>query len=73
VRSHVVSVVDDAGLVTFITRNLPFVAQVALMGLEMTGLASARSGGGPRVAMISNKMREAIQRAARAGRTLRDS
>jgi hypothetical protein len=28
-----------AGLAAFIARNLPFVAQVALMGLEMTGLA----------------------------------
>jgi His-Xaa-Ser system radical SAM maturase HxsC len=27
------------GLATFIVRNLPFVVQVALMGLEMTGLA----------------------------------
>ena len=31
------------GLATFITRNLPFVAQVALMGLEMTGLARPNS------------------------------
>jgi His-Xaa-Ser system radical SAM maturase HxsC len=28
-----------AGVAAFIVRNLPFVAQVALMGLEMTGLA----------------------------------
>ena len=32
-----------AGLATFIVRNLPFVAQVALMGLEMTGLARPNS------------------------------
>ena len=32
-----------AGLATFIARNLPFVAQVALMGLEMTGLARPNS------------------------------
>ncbi|MDQ2874427.1 MAG: His-Xaa-Ser system radical SAM maturase HxsC [Actinomycetota bacterium] len=32
-----------ADLATFITRNLPFVAQVALMGLEMTGLARPNS------------------------------
>lgn len=31
------------GLATFIARNLPFVAQVALMGLEMTGLARPNS------------------------------
>src|ERR1700722_3959438 len=31
------------GLATFIRRNLPFVAQVALMGLEMTGLARPNS------------------------------
>jgi His-Xaa-Ser system radical SAM maturase HxsC len=30
-------------LAAFITRNLPFVAQVALMGLEMTGLARPNS------------------------------
>jgi His-Xaa-Ser system radical SAM maturase HxsC len=30
-------------LATFIARNLPFVAQVALMGLEMTGLARPNS------------------------------
>jgi His-Xaa-Ser system radical SAM maturase HxsC len=32
-----------SGLATFIARNLPFVAQVALMGLEMTGLARPNS------------------------------
>ncbi|MGH3283043.1 MAG: His-Xaa-Ser system radical SAM maturase HxsC, partial [Trebonia sp.] len=37
VQRHTVPVLAD--LATFITRNLPFVAQVALMGLEMTGLA----------------------------------
>jgi His-Xaa-Ser system radical SAM maturase HxsC len=31
------------GLATFIARNLPFVSQVALMGLEMTGLARPNS------------------------------
>ena len=31
------------GLAAFIARNLPFVAQVALMGLEMTGLARPNS------------------------------
>jgi His-Xaa-Ser system radical SAM maturase HxsC len=31
------------GLAAFIVRNLPFVAQVALMGLEMTGLARPNS------------------------------
>jgi His-Xaa-Ser system radical SAM maturase HxsC len=37
VQRHTVPVLAD--LATFIVRNLPFVAQVALMGLEMTGLA----------------------------------
>ena len=37
VQRHTVPVL--AGLAAFIARNLPFVAQVALMGLEMTGLA----------------------------------
>jgi len=37
VQRHTVPVL--AGLAAFIVRNLPFVAQVALMGLEMTGLA----------------------------------
>ncbi|MGH3164945.1 MAG: hypothetical protein ACRDN0_03500, partial [Trebonia sp.] len=32
-----------AGLAAFIARNLPFVTQVALMGLEMTGLARPNS------------------------------
>lgn len=31
------------GIATFIARNLPFVGQVALMGLEMTGLARPNS------------------------------
>jgi His-Xaa-Ser system radical SAM maturase HxsC len=31
------------GIATFIARNLPFVSQVALMGLEMTGLARPNS------------------------------
>jgi His-Xaa-Ser system radical SAM maturase HxsC len=37
VQRHTIPVL--AGLAAFIVRNLPFVAQVALMGLEMTGLA----------------------------------
>jgi His-Xaa-Ser system radical SAM maturase HxsC len=37
VQRHTVPVLAD--LAAFIARNLPFVAQVALMGLEMTGLA----------------------------------
>lgn len=41
VQRHTVPVL--AGLAAFIVRNLPFVAQVALMGLEMTGLARPNS------------------------------
>lgn len=41
VQRHTVPVL--AGLATYIARNLPFVAQVALMGLEMTGLARPNS------------------------------
>ena len=41
VQRHTVPVLAD--LATFIARNLPFVAQVALMGLEMTGLARPNS------------------------------
>jgi hypothetical protein len=41
VQRHTIPVL--AGLATFIARNLPFVAQVALMGLEMTGLARPNS------------------------------
>ena len=41
VQRHTVPVL--AGIATFIARNLPFVAQVALMGLEMTGLARPNS------------------------------
>ena len=41
VQRHTVPVL--ASLATFIVRNLPFVAQVALMGLEMTGLARPNS------------------------------
>jgi len=41
VQRHTVPIL--AGLATFITRNLPFVAQVAPMGLEMTGLARPNS------------------------------
>jgi His-Xaa-Ser system radical SAM maturase HxsC len=37
IQRHTVPVLSD--LAVFITRNLPFVEQVALMGLEMTGLA----------------------------------
>ena len=41
VQRHTVPVLP--GLAAFIARNLPFVAQVALMGLEMTGLARPNS------------------------------
>jgi His-Xaa-Ser system radical SAM maturase HxsC len=41
IQRHTVPVL--AGLAAFIARNLPFVAQVALMGLEMTGLARPNS------------------------------
>jgi His-Xaa-Ser system radical SAM maturase HxsC len=41
IQRHTIPVL--ASLATFITRNLPFVAQVALMGLEMTGLARPNS------------------------------
>jgi His-Xaa-Ser system radical SAM maturase HxsC len=41
VQRHTVPVLAD--LAAFIVRNLPFVAQVALMGLEMTGLARPNS------------------------------
>ena len=41
VQRHTVPVLP--GLAAFIVRNLPFVAQVALMGLEMTGLARPNS------------------------------
>ena len=37
VQLHTVPILQD--LATFIARNLPFIDQVALMGLEMTGLA----------------------------------
>jgi His-Xaa-Ser system radical SAM maturase HxsC len=41
VQRHTVPVLAD--LAMFIARNVPFVAQVALMGLEMTGLARPNS------------------------------
>ena len=41
IQKHTIPVL--AGLAAFIARNLPFVAQVALMGLEMTGLARPNS------------------------------
>jgi His-Xaa-Ser system radical SAM maturase HxsC len=41
VQRHTVPILAD--LATFITRNLPFIDQVALMGLEMTGLARPNS------------------------------
>jgi His-Xaa-Ser system radical SAM maturase HxsC len=41
VQRHTVPVLSD--LAAFIVRNLPFIAQVALMGLEMTGLARPNS------------------------------
>ena len=37
IQRHTVPILHD--LAVFITRNLPFIEQVALMGLEMTGLA----------------------------------
>ncbi len=41
IQRHTVPIL--VGLATYIARNLPFVAQVALMGLEMTGLARPNS------------------------------
>jgi His-Xaa-Ser system radical SAM maturase HxsC len=41
IQRHTVPVLAE--LATYIARNLPFVAQVALMGLEMTGLARPNS------------------------------
>jgi His-Xaa-Ser system radical SAM maturase HxsC len=41
IQRHTVPVL--IGLATYIARNLPFVTQVALMGLEMTGLARPNS------------------------------
>ena len=41
IQKHTVPVLHD--LAVFIARNLPFVDQVALMGLEMTGLARPNS------------------------------
>jgi hypothetical protein len=41
IQRHTVPVLPD--LAAFIVRNLPFIAQVALMGLEMTGLARPSS------------------------------
>lgn len=41
IQRHTVPVLRE--LAVFITRNLPFVEQVALMGLEMTGLARPNS------------------------------
>jgi hypothetical protein len=41
IQRHTIPVL--AGLAAFITRNLPFISQVALMGLEMTGLARPNS------------------------------
>ena len=41
VQRHTVPVLPE--LAVFITRNLPFVDQVALLGLEMTGLARPNS------------------------------
>lgn len=41
IQRHTVPVLRD--LAVFISRNLPFVEQVALMGLEMTGLARPNS------------------------------
>jgi len=60
------------GLAAFIARNLPFVAQVALMGLEMTGLARPNS---PLVwadpADYQRELAEAVDILAAAGITTR--
>lgn len=65
-QKHTVPVLHELAL--FITRNLPFVEQVALMGLEMTGLAR------PNASLVwvdpydyRNELREAYQLLAQAG------
>ena len=70
VQRHTVPVLT--GLAAFIVRNLPFVAQVALMGLEMTGLARPNS---PLVwadpADYQRELAEAVDILAAAGITTR--
>ena len=70
VQRHTVPVLS--GLAVFIARNLPFVAQVALMGLEMTGLARPNS---PLVwadpASYQNELAAAVDTLATAGITTR--
>jgi len=70
IQRHTIPVL--AGLATFITRNLPFVAQVALMGLEMTGLArpnSAQVWADP--ADYQSELTEAVRILTTAGITTR--
>ena len=70
VQRHTVPVLP--GLAAFVVRNLPFVAQVALMGLEMTGLARPNS---PLVwadpADYQRELGEAVSILATAGITTR--
>jgi His-Xaa-Ser system radical SAM maturase HxsC len=70
VQRHTVPVLT--ALATYIVRNLPFVAQVALMGLEMTGLARPNS---PLVwidpADYQRELAEAVDILATAGITTR--
>lgn len=70
IQRHTVPVL--ARLAAFIARNLPFVAQVALMGLEMTGLARPNS---PLVwaepADYQRELAEAVAILATAGITTR--
>jgi His-Xaa-Ser system radical SAM maturase HxsC len=70
IQRHTIPVL--AGLATFITRNLPFISQVALMGLEMTGLArpnSAEVWAEP--ADYQSELAEAVRILATAGITTR--
>jgi His-Xaa-Ser system radical SAM maturase HxsC len=70
IQRHTVPVLP--GLATFIVRNLPFVAQVALMGLEMTGLARPNSAlvwADP--ADYQHELAEAVDILATAGITTR--
>ena len=70
VQRHTVPILN--GLAVFIARNLPFVAQVALMGLEMTGLARPNA---PLVwadpASYHNELAAAVDTLATAGITTR--
>ena len=65
VQRHTVPVL--AGLAAFIVRNLPFVAQVALMGLEMTGLAR------PNAPLVWADPADYQHELAESGRHTRDS